>query len=163
MANSKFEFTHTLMFDEQKYLDVQLGSMKFKRPIRLVVGCIVAFAMLFWSYTLIVGGCFFAFLGITWFAIRKMPVHLGESFKANRFLRQSTSYTADENGFTIVTKGYRARISWTKVKAWRQTDDWLRIQTSGFPNGFFPVSELKQARVYDQFIATLREHGVKRK
>ncbi|MEM7633523.1 MAG: hypothetical protein AAF299_03115 [Pseudomonadota bacterium] len=164
MTDNKFEFSHTVKFDEQSYVEVYRPTRGIRKPVRFAAACSLSLAMLLWAYTFLLGLFIISFIGLAWFMTRgKMSAIIAQHYQKNRFLRQKTVFSADERGLCITTKGYKARISWDKASVWRQTNDWLRIQTHGFPNGLFRVSELKQAGVYDQFVATLREHGVKRK
>lgn len=163
MTVNKFEYADTIKFDEQQYVEAYMELTRINRPFRLVARCLIAFAMLFWSYTMIIAICYFAFL---LFAVlippRIMPGHMNQSFKGNRFARQETIYTADQSGFTIKTKGFRSKVSWDNAVFWQLTRNWLHIQTRGFPNAWFRVSELKRTGVYDCLMETLLEHGVKR-
>ena len=164
MTAREFEYTHTLKFDKQQYVEAHADLMRINRPLRLVAGCLVAVVMLFWPYTMIISICYFGFLLLAvWLPLSAVPRHMSNFFEANRFIRQKTVYTADQSGFTITTKGFRTRVSWDNAVFWQLSRNWLHVQTRGFPNAWFRVSELKQAGMHDQLITTLREHGVKRK
>ena len=164
MTVSEFEYAQTLKFEEQEYVEAHADLLRFIRPFRLVVGCIVAIAILFWQYTMIISICYFSLLLLAvWLPRSPVPRYMGSVFENNRFIRQETVYSADPSGFTMTTKGFRARISWNNAVFWQLSRSWLVIQTRGFPNTWFRVSDLKKAGVYESLMATLREHGVKRR
>lgn len=162
MSHQPFEFKNTLKFNENEYVRIYTTPVKISSPLKFAAGCIAAFALLFWPYTLIIGLGFFGIFGLNWLASRFLRPGLTKIFKANRFIRQKTNYSADDHGFIVETHGYRASISWDKAMAWTIANGWLRIETRGFPNCLFRVSDLKNSGVYDPIITKLREHSTER-
>ncbi|MEM9472895.1 MAG: hypothetical protein AAGA00_13135 [Pseudomonadota bacterium] len=162
----EFDYTHELQFDEQQYVEAWLELIQIIWPIRLFVILITAGAMLFWSYTMIIGMVLLMSAAMAyWLPARFIPRHWAESsgWNRNRFARQKTIYSADQDGYTVATKGMKIRINWEKTTDWKLTRNWLHINTRGFPSAWFRKLDLEQAGVYDDLMGTLHRKGVRQR
>jgi hypothetical protein len=159
IADEKFEFSNTLQFDQQQYVELNGVSRGEKQPYLVAGFAVVGVLMLFWSFTLLLGIFILTITGLVAFAPHKLRGTDAWHYRVRPLYQQAILYGVSDQGLRFETDGAEAEIVWAKTTVWEERDDLLRISPTNFPNCWFPIPELKRAGVHDQVMDKCRRYG----
>ncbi|MEM9472896.1 MAG: hypothetical protein AAGA00_13140 [Pseudomonadota bacterium] len=158
-AHEKFEFSNTLQFDQEQYVQLN-GLLRGKRYPLLRACCALAgIVMLAWSYTLLPGIIMLTILGLLVFSPQRLRGSAEWHYRTNPVYQQPITYVVSNDGLRFLSQGAEAEIVWAKTTVWEVRGDLLRITPPHFPNCWFQMSELEQAGVYEQVMNNCRRYG----
>ena len=160
MSDERFQFSTAVNLSEQQF--VALNRLTSRTSWRLYMSgtVIVASLMLLDTFTFLLGVGLFIIPALAIFAPHKLPVSQEAEYRKSPYFRQLPVLGVSDEGMLFRTEQVDAEIVWRKPFVWEIHDGWLRISPPGFPACWFPVSDLKQAGVFDQVMKKCRKFGV---
>lgn len=148
---NEFRFENTLTMTESQYVALWalIPSFRFSRVIRLVVLTAFGIALLFTTYTLLLG---VILLGITLMSVVlprvMLPGGTRHTFRQHKYLRDALTYGVSEQKFWVKGARIEASVPWSMLVTWREREDWLVLSASGIPPVYLSLARLREEGLY---------------
>lgn len=147
-----FTFEHTHKFTEKEYVELMRLLSKSNKFLRRAVVLLIGIACLFWVYTFLFGVLLILCIILIPILIRTIPGAAANSYKKMYILRAENLYGVNEKELWMKNNKAFSKISWKLISLWDERTGWLRIVSETNQNFWFPISELKNAGVYQNVI-----------
>jgi len=157
---TEWAFSHEFQMTLHEYARFEgVFSLRTRWPRRVLL-LAAAVAMLFWSYTLLLG---IIVLGLFLVAATMkvlIPGTRAHRFARSKHLHSEIRYSVTADGLRAESVHFRIWSAWTNLCVWRVTGPWLVLQGYGVPAFYFRIAELRTAGVWDEVDRLMRRHGV---
>jgi len=157
-----FHFEHTRQMSEEEYAEAYGAGISDRfSPLRAAPFAVVATALLFWPYTLLLGVATWGFLALMLTMPSVLRRGAAERYKELPFLRTPHTWGADETGLWVRASDWTAQFAWTQVHGCRVSERWMVITLQSGPSVVLPVPGLREARAYRPVLDMIARQGVK--
>jgi hypothetical protein len=161
-SSDTFKFEHTRELSEADYRALQAYSPSgYRLRGRLILGAItlLGFVSLFSLSTLAVGIVLLIAAIIGWSFPRMMRSSARRTYEQYRYLHGPVTYGVSNEGFWLRAAHLDSFSRWPNLAGWREHDDVLNLGASGMMPVYLPVSQLRNAGLYDRVMDLARHHG----
>ena len=158
---SAFQVEKTVRFTQAEFVKLNSPlSTRFRWPRRLLV-LVAGAAMLFWSYTLLLGVAVLVSILMAIFAPQMFPAGAARTYRDTPYLKGELTFGADSEELWVKGKQLYARCSWANLRVWDERAGWLILRPAGMPSLYFSTQELIAAGAYEPILDQAKRHGRK--
>lgn len=146
----EFRFENAVTLTEAQYVAIWgvLPKRRLHKTIRMIALAAVGIIFLFTSYTLLLGVILLVFIVLAILLPGIVPGGARRLFREHRYLRDPSTYGVNEHSLWVKSARMDARVSWSMLVTWRETEGWLVLSPSGIPPVYLSLARLKEEGLY---------------